>query len=209
MPRRLVVFATEMEAAATLKAVNARPLSSTRWQAGDDLYVVTGIGMVTAAASISPWISQCDEVWNLGIAASVSDKYQLRDVVEVALIRRHLAFSPHVSDHYQQRAQSYHPPIEKSGHDGARLATCDWAIHHDQESAQLRAVADLVDMEGYGIAAVASAAGKPWHSIKAVSDFGQEGGSTLIKQLLPELSDRLAETIRCVWDCAAPMELNR
>lgn len=78
--------------------------------------------------------------------------------------------------------QSYEEPLTLPDTEGAVLATGDSFIPDTAARDRLAAHASLVDMEGYAVAAAATAAGVPVLIIKHVTDDADEGAAQTWRQ---------------------------
>lgn len=132
----------------------------------------TGAGKVQAAAALAHRLAtgpRLDLIVNVGTAGALGD-HRFGDVLEVAVVAQH------DFDHVAVSALAGRPlpggPIELEGPEGAtaRLATGDRFIADPAERRRLAAHADLVDMEGYAIAATGQRFGVPVWIAKCVSD---------------------------------------
>jgi 4-hydroxybenzoate polyprenyltransferase len=74
----------------------------------------------------------------------------------------------------------------------ARLVTVDDGLFEAARRARLAAAADLVDMEGYGVAEICAKHGVPCHLVKGVTDLAIEGERATLQANLAEVSERLA-----------------
>lgn len=136
--------------------------------------LVTGVGKVRAAVAVSRLLASTPrpaQVVNVGTAgglrAGVGGTHEVGRVLQ------------HDYDHEAVLAvtgRADGPPLDLpvgSG-TGLVLATGDRFVAGGAERARLAQVADLVDMEGYAVAAAARAAGVPVRLVKHVSDGADE-----------------------------------
>lgn len=134
-----------------------------------------GVGKVQAATVLATRLaaSPADLVVNLGTAGGLHGQ-RIGEVVEVARVHQH-DFDHLAVGSFVGRAVAG-GPLDLDGPPGAtgRLATGDRVIVSEHERAALAEHADLVDMEGYAIAATARAFGCDVWLVKAVSD-GADG----------------------------------
>lgn len=195
MNRRLIYFATQAEAQTSLSALQTCPSKSRNTHLYDNgIIVVGGIGLLAAMHNLSsahhlPF----DEVWNLGVAGSLSNTYSLGELVAITSVTRPHLFPASLDSRSRQWQQDLFPPL-KTAHQtlNQRLVTCDYPIHQADLRDQLAQQADLIDMEGYAVAFLAKQWGKPCYIWKVVSDFASEGGPEVIKDQLKRASERLA-----------------
>ena len=132
-----------------------------------------GVGKVQAAATLAHHLATAgrdvDLVVNLGTAGGLRDQ-RIGDIVEVARVHQHDFDQRGVSRFVGRELPG--GPLDLPGPPGAagRLATGDRVILDAADRARLASDADVVDMEGYAIAAVAAAFGVDAWITKAVSD---------------------------------------
>jgi adenosylhomocysteine nucleosidase len=88
--------------------------------------------------------------------------------------------------------QIYGAPITLSDRGGVTLDTGDTFVSDSAARAQLAERATLVDMEGYAVAATATALGVPIRMIKHVSDNADEGASSTWRSALEHSARQLA-----------------
>lgn len=188
LPNRLIVFATQEEAQATL---NTPP-------SHHDLVVITGMGSLAAAAAVAKSLASTpsiDEVWNIGIAGALNQRLPLESVCYISTVTKYLSLPTGIDDHSRQLAKRTFPPIvlqEK----GYSLISSNYPIHHPEIRDELAQQADLVDMEGYGVALAAAQAHKRCCLCKVVSDPADFKGPALIKAKLPLLSHTMAKILQ-------------
>lgn len=72
--------------------------------------------------------------------------------------------------------------------DGKKLITSDFPLHDET----LQIAADLVDMEGYGLALVCQKMRKKLKIWKIVSDFARPDGEKQIREKIDDLSTHMA-----------------
>ncbi len=194
-PRRLIVFSTPAEAAATLQRFHAQ-----RDQADCDLYhsdigtiLVPGMGILAVAQAVCRYAPLADEVWNLGAAGTLCDNFKLGQLVQIATVKR----NPLVPDYIDERAQLFqrhiYPQLILQA-EGSHLVSSDYPIHNGTARKNLAlSSSDLIDMEGYGIACAARYCDLKCLIWKVVTDWAQPGGPELIQQRLTTASEIIAE----------------
>ncbi|MFA9430687.1 nucleosidase [Egicoccus sp. AB-alg2] len=130
-----------------------------------------GVGKVQAAASLAAGLAAdpADLVVNVGTAGGLHGQ-PLGTVVEVARVHQHDFDHAGVSRFVGRPLRG--GPLELGGPHGAagRLATGDRLVASPKQRARLAEHADVVDMEGYAVAAVARAFGREVWLTKVVSD---------------------------------------
>lgn len=132
-----------------------------------------GVGKVQAAAALAHHLATAgdgvDLVVNLGTAGGLRGQH-IGHIVEVARVHQHDFDQPGVSRFVGRELPG--GPLDLPGPAGAtgRLATGDRVILDPAERERLARHADVVDMEGYAVAAVAAAFGVDAWITKAVSD---------------------------------------
>lgn len=136
--------------------------------------LVTGVGKVRAAVAVARLLASGStpaQIVNVGTAGGlrpgVEGTHEIGRVVQ------------HDFDHEGVLAltgRSDGPPLDLPVRSGAGLvlATGDRFVAGGEERARVARVADLVDMEGYAVAAAARAAGVPVRLVKHVSDTADE-----------------------------------
>lgn len=159
----------------------------------------TGAGKVQAATTVAHHLAahhgRVNLVVNAGTAGSLGS-YGIGDVAEVAVVFQH------DFDHVALSALAGRPlpggPLELDGPTGARarLATGDRFITDPTERAILAEHADLVDMEGYAVAATCQRFGVPVWIVKCVSDTADDAAATSWRDSLDLASRRLADWAR-------------
>lgn len=154
----------------------------------------TGPGKVQAAAVLAHRLgtgAAVDLVVNVGTAGALG-RHSPGDVIEVGRVAQH------DFDHAALSALAGRPlpggPIELSGPDGAqgRLVTGDTFIADPAERDRLATTADLVDMEGYAVAATCRHFGVRVWITKCVSDSADAAAPMSWRQTLDMASQRLA-----------------
>jgi adenosylhomocysteine nucleosidase len=151
-----------------------------------------GVGKVQAATALAARLADepCDVVVNIGTAGGLQGQ-AIGEVVEVATVHQH------DFDHAGVSAFVGRPlpggPLQLDGPPGAtgRLATGDRLITSAATRARLAVHADVVDMEGYAVAATARALGREVWLAKAVSD----GASDQMALEWPEALRRCSEAL--------------
>jgi adenosylhomocysteine nucleosidase len=152
-----------------------------------------GVGKVQAAAALAARLAAApvDLVVNLGTAGGLHGQ-RLGEIVEVARVHQH------DFDHVAVGAFVGRPvpggPLELSGPPGAvgRLATGDRVVVSAADRAALAEHADVVDMEGYAVAATARAFGRDVWIVKAVSDGADADAVGTWRDTLELCAQRLA-----------------
>ena len=169
MPNILITFAHPLEAAPTLDALNAKPIQDHLHTFAYGKILITGMGPTNAATQTAAHAPGHDEVWNLGLAGALNPHLEVGSIHEIGTLSR-----------------QGHPTIHLCP--GAHLFTSPtpvWGEHPDTP-------ADLVDMEGHAVVTATTLPTRLW---KIVSDHTEPGGSALLKQRLPALATKLANTL--------------
>lgn len=139
--------------------------------------LVTGVGKVRAAVAVSRLLAAGPmpaQVVNVGTAGG------LRPGVEgTHEVRRVLQHDYDSGAVLAVTGREDGPPLDLpvTGDQGLVLATGDRFVAGGAARDRAAAVADLVDMEGYAVAAAARAAGVPVRLVKHVSDSADEGAA--------------------------------
>ncbi len=152
-----------------------------------------GVGKVQAATALAARLSRdpVDLVINVGTAGGLADQ-PIGEVVEVARVHQHDFDHRGVSRFVGRSIPG--GPIELTGPPGVtgRLATGDRIITDADERARLATEADVVDMEGYAVAATALAFERDVWLVKAISDGADAGTVGSWAEALSLCSERLA-----------------
>jgi adenosylhomocysteine nucleosidase len=153
-----------------------------------------GVGKVQAAATLAGVLAARDDVElvvDLGTAGGLQGQ-NIGEVVEIARVHQHDL------DHAGIEALVGRPlpggPIGLDGPPGAtaRLATGDRLVADEASRRRLAEDAEVVDMEGYAVAAVCRAFGVPVWIVKAVSDGAGDGAVTSWQGALARCAEALA-----------------
>lgn len=152
-----------------------------------------GVGKVQAATALAARLSRdpVDLIVNVGTAGGLGGQ-PIGEVVEVARVHQHDFDHRGVSGFVGRSIPG--GPIELPGPPGAsgRLATGDRIVTGVDERARLAMDADVVDMEGYAVAATALAFEREVWLVKAVSDGADAGTVGSWADALALCSERLA-----------------
>jgi adenosylhomocysteine nucleosidase len=134
--------------------------------------LITGVGKVNAALQVSRALSvpasRPDLVVNVGTAGALHEG--LAGTHEVGRVQQHDLDSIVLEELTGHR---YGRPIQLGS--GPTLATGDVFVSDGAIRDRLARTADLVDMEGYAVAAACRMAGVPVRLVKHVSDTADEG----------------------------------
>ncbi|CAB4912596.1 unannotated protein [freshwater metagenome] len=153
--------------------------------------LICGIGKVRAATAVATIMTagRPSEILNLGTAGALTEG--LQGTHTVGLVTQHdfddEAIHALVGTHHGA-------PIELG--EGLRLATGDRFIAGGPLREQLAATHDLVDMEGYAVAAAAQAADVPVRLVKHVSDPADQHAVSSWKDSVEDSAEHLADWIR-------------
>lgn len=196
--KRLFYFATEREAAATRRLLVAQECIAPGLYTCPQGYVQAGgMGILAAAVTSAACSARWDEVWNFGISATLSPIYPLETRVVVGSVLRPNWFPERVEARSQEWYHRLFPTLHRADQKGslARLVSCDFPVHQSHLADQLRPFADLLDMEGYGIAFMAYQLAKPCFIGKWVTDCANAEGPSAIERLLDRSSEHFADWI--------------
>lgn len=150
--------------------------------------LLTGVGKVNAASAVAATLATARPAYvvNLGTAGAVrpgwSGSHEVGSVLQHDLDDAVLRMLT---------GRSFAAPIELAG-TGPALATGDVFVSSDADRERLGAVADLVDMEGYAVAAAARRAGVPVRLVKHVSDEADDGAVRNWKESVDRCARALA-----------------
>lgn len=202
MSRRIFIyFATEGEGRASLSRLGAKPCwNHPYYEFSRGLIAIGGMGILAAVHAISSTIHEVDEIWNFGIAGSLQNHFSIGEAVCISQVSRQNVGFEGFDLHAKQWHAELFPTIHLQG-TGHRLVSCDYPIYHGPLRDQLAQQADLVDMEGYGIAYAAAKYARPCVFWKIVSDFACEGGPELILRQLDHYSEQLADLVERSFAC--------
>lgn len=154
--------------------------------------LVTGAGKVNAALAVATILSQFSpaSVVGLGTAGALKDDmsgtHVIGTVIQHDFAERAL---------YELSGIHFGGPISL-GNAGPVLATGDAFIDDADTRAQLALHADLVDMEGYAVAAAAANAGVRVTLVKRVSDAASDGALLSWKETIDDCAVHLGEWVR-------------
>jgi len=168
-------------------------------QAFADRYptLVTGVGKVRAATATTWAILQHrpSEVLNVGTAGALRVGALARGAVhEIGTVLQHDLNGRAIAELIGHDPA---PPIVLAGA-GPVLATGDRFISSPEERDALALHADLVDMEGYAVAAAATRLGTPVRLAKVISDDAGMDAAASWSDALHEASYRLARWLDAV-----------
>jgi len=157
----------------------------------DDRYpvLVTGVGKVAAAIAVTQALACGNlpgEIINLGTAGAL--RAGLTGTQEIKSVIQHDFDSPAIE---ALTGRAYGPPITLRA-DGLVLATGDVFVSDPILRGRLAQRADLVDMEGYAVAAAAVAYRVPVRIIKHVSDQADDGAFKSWQATVDECARALA-----------------
>jgi adenosylhomocysteine nucleosidase len=155
-----------------------------------------GVGKVQAAASLAAALASRTQppalVLNVGTAGGLHGQ-PLGTVVEIGTVLQH-DFDVAAVSAFVGRPLGGGPIDLDAPHDATTtLATGDRIVLDSAERDRLADAAQLVDMEGYAIAAVCRAMGVPVRMLKAVSDGADEGAALDWPATLARCSAALCE----------------
>lgn len=164
----LIVFAHPLEAAPTLDRLRAEPLSDQLYSFEQGKILITGMGPYQAGSQTAAHATDCDVIWNLGLAGALNPSLPVGSIHTVGKISR----------------EGY-DPITLG--EGAHLLTSPTPVWGPIDSP-----CDLVDMEGH---AIASATTLPTYLWKIVSDHTETEGRPKLQARLPTLAAHLSEVV--------------
>lgn len=190
----LFIFATHAEAVSTLALLEGKMVHENLYACKEGWIAISGIGIHAAQQTVSRYASAVDEIWNLGIAGSLHPSEMLGTLYPIATIDKYVPSLPELDSLSQHFVEATLPRFF-THQLGLKLISSDFPIHSPDYRKQLALQADLVDMEGYGIAYAAHHLKKPFHIWKIVSDFASHQGRELIRSHLHQFSANLAEKI--------------
>lgn len=190
----LFIFATFAEAQASLSVLKAKEINKRLYKCHEGWLAISGIGIHAAQHTTSQYGPSASEIWNFGLAGSLQEPASLGDICPIATVSKYVPSLEDLDTLSQDFSLSSIPSFSLKP-TGYKLFSSDFPIHTFCHKEQLAKKADLVDMEGYGIAYAAHHLGKPCSFWKIISDFTSFGGHDLIKKNMCFYSEKLAETL--------------
>ncbi len=153
--------------------------------------LVSGPGKVRAAAATARALSaqRPSELISLGTAAALKDGFE-----GLHVIGKSIQYDFDGDAIFELTGERFGLPLELG--EGPSLATGDRFISDSQTRARLAKLADLVDMEGYAVAAVAQSFGVPVRIVKQVSDDGDEQALKSWRDSVAQCAELLAGWVR-------------
>ncbi len=152
--------------------------------------LITGVGKVNAALAVTRRLAGASSLpsmlLNLGTAGAL--RPGLVGTHEIALVEQHDFDSPSIR---ALTGREFGPQLRLAG-EGLVLATGDVFVSDPALRDRLALHADLVDMEGYAVAAAAAAFGVPVRMIKHVSDSADDSALKSWTSTVAESSRALA-----------------
>lgn len=160
----------------------------------DHPMLITGVGKVNAAISLTQALassgSKPSVIVNVGTAGGLRDGQGGLHVVS-EVIQHDLDTGLLES----LTGEIYGAPITLSDRDGVTLATGDTFVSDSAVREKLAQRATLVDMEGYAVAAAASAFSIPIRMVKHVSDSADESATSTWRSALEYSARQLADWV--------------
>jgi adenosylhomocysteine nucleosidase len=151
--------------------------------------LVTGVGKVAAAVAVTRFLAREEppsEIINIGTAGAL--RAGLSGTQEIKMVIQHDFDSPAIE---ALTGQAFGAPITLRA-DGPVLATGDVFVSDPILRENLARHADLVDMEGYAVAAAAVAFDVPVRIVKHVSDRADSGAFKSWQATVDECARALA-----------------
>ncbi len=201
-----IVVATRAEAEALLAGLGARPVGGEPFEThafdasagrGEGVIVISGIGKDVAARAVEHLIDRWgpEAVVNVGVCGGLSDAVEVGRAYRITQAID--ADADGEAADCDESPWRHLPP--------ARLATVAEAVFQDDRRRRLSARADVVDMEGFAVAAACRRRGVPCCLLKGVTDLADGAGREDIRRNLECVSRRLAEEfVAGLADLAAP-----
>ncbi|MDF2549067.1 MAG: nucleoside phosphorylase [Chlamydiales bacterium] len=193
MKKLLIAFASSWEAERSLQ------LFGCALEEGKELYsipsghiVITGYGCLQASSQVSRYAHLADEIWNLGIAGAFHASLEEMQIQAISHCSLNLSFPAALDAHSIALSQKVFPAISLS-QEGARLVSSHYPVYEPSTRLALSLSADLVDMEGYGVASAAALLKKPCRLWKLVSDQASPEDWLKIFQNKRHLSLKIAQ----------------
>ena len=164
---------------------------------GDHEVLVTGIGTLPAAIALTRRLSEGplpSRVVNVGTAGALVDLapgvYEVSDAVKHDF---KVGGTSEITDFVYPRWFTFEPLTDLPK---AKLATGDAFVNRSDLRDELARECQLVDMEGYALAAVCSTFGVPLTLLKQVSDSADESASEVWEAALERARVELEQALR-------------
>lgn len=164
---------------------------------GDHEVLITGIGTLPAAIALTRRLSEGplpSRVINVGTAGALVDLAP--GVYEISDALKHdfkVGGTSDITDFVYPRWFSFEPLTDLPK---AKLATGDAFVNRSDLRDELAKECQLVDMEGYALAAVCSTFNVPLTLLKQVSDSADEGASAIWEAALERARVELEQALR-------------
>jgi nucleoside phosphorylase len=165
--KKLFVFATELEAHATIHKLHASQIAPTIYQSSSGNIIITGMGPHNAYKTLCKHIDSADIIYNLGIVGALKEQFSIGEACSIKTV----SFDQQSID------------CEDTGH---HLLTVRKPLHDPAIRDKLAQHYDFVDMEGFFIAKLCQERNKSCKLLKVVSDFC---GPDTTKKILERISD--------------------
>ncbi len=173
---KLITFATYKEAECTLQLFDAKQKGPTLYECPIGIIAITGMGPQNTEEFLKNFSSTITSVINIGLAGALKEELLAGSIHQIAICSR-----PGVD-----------LPSLVLKNEGLHLATCDVP----QYTTQLKDRYDLVDMEGYSVAAFAKQNTIPCELIKLISDHCTTMTSQKIRANMKAYSEIIANFIK-------------
>lgn len=164
--------------------------------------LITGMGKVNAATALAVTLSGGEppgEIVNLGTAGALKEGFH-----GLHVISRVLQHDLDTTLLHTLSGRVYGAPLTVAKAPGPTLATGDTFVTDPVVRDRLAEEADLVDMEGYAIVAVARRLGVPVRVVKYVSDQADESASTTWPEAVDHAAGVLAGWVDTHLPASAP-----
>jgi adenosylhomocysteine nucleosidase len=155
--------------------------------------LITGVGKVNAAVSVAVALSEGvrpSALVNLGTAGAL--RPGMGGLHLVGRVFQHDLSSRKLRAQY---GNEFGETLSLVDDGGPALATGDTFIEDDDRRAKLARQADLVDMEGYGVAAVGARFGLPVRIVKQVSDDAGDNARRVWNETVTDCARILADWV--------------
>ncbi|WP_213318467.1 hypothetical protein [Chlamydiifrater volucris] len=215
MSHYLVIVADIREIQAFLEAEEAIPIHDNVYRISFDSFsvdiLIAGWGMDVAVSTVKQWLKRSDifyDFWiNIGIAGVSSQQKALSETYSIATVKKIIDRSSFPSSYAEKNLL---PSIDQSTKNlwiidpltpqisprhlsifpSASLYTASKPVNDG-----LNDSFELIDMEGYGLAALAKDIGVSITLIKITSDYANAAASLFIYIHLPELSEKIKKSL--------------
>jgi adenosylhomocysteine nucleosidase len=193
----LISFSTINEAKSLLGSIENKQVDAITYKCKFGYILISGMGPTATLHSLYQFPYAVDEIWNLGIAGALNSSLKSGDLYEVNQVGKLAPTEKETSIHGIYVFNQLHPHFtcETKITPSYKLISSDYPLFHENVKNAIQHEWDLVDMEGYALASFANEKKVPLKIWKGVSDLASSNGEFAIVDLLPKVSNKLAEQV--------------